>query len=755
MTLTIIKLIFCLYGLHIVFSAFVTLILVLGNPAKRLSVLRTTIVIPFSFILNFGLFLFFIWRRFDLHSLKALFVNFLSGNFLYQDIEYLSVVGLICAFASIFFGIYFCWLIFDKSIQLEKFQENSMFVVLAAALFFVAVGFYTADYSKTHILIETVHADQSYVHEDGISTTEDFVLLQNQGVFPVNLNGLYLSDNSEKLDKLKFSDMLIAPGEVSRILLDETAPFGIGDGETVYLSDDHTILSAYSYHANAGVSLREPVFSEPSGFYADAFDLYIEGEEGTTIYYTLDGSRPSEDSFVYDGTPIYVYDQKGEYCPCHEVKEVVRNYLEYKPETDNVDRIFIIRAIAMRDDGEKSPETVAAYMIGNDYYADKKIISLTADYDDLFSDTGICTTGAAYNAWYEGGMIGDVPPINFLQSGRNWEIEGNLLYFDDSIFKGEQDVGIRVFGGASREEAKKRFSIYSRKTYSGSNSFAMDFFGDGRPVHAVALRSNVFDAVLQDIPINRNVTTQSHTNAFVFLNGELWYDTFICEKYNSYYFFEHEGITDNNIVMVKAGEISEGKEEDLLLYQEIYNYLGEHSLSDEEYYEEFCRLIDVQSYIDYACINLYTCNLDQDEIKNRILYRARIPVEENGPNDGKWRWCLYDMDAFEWISGKAEYYGVSEFAAINSFKAEPTTAGASFENQTLFKALMQSESFRYQFFTTFEDMIQNDFAPAHVKEVLDKYGIHDESVNEFFEHRPEYMRKYLYEQMGLEYEAMQ
>lgn len=46
-------------------------------------------------------------------------------------------------------------------------------------------------------------------------------------------------------------------------------------------------------------AINAPVFSAKSGFYEDAFDLSIFTEEGSSAYYTLDGSIPDVHSIPY------------------------------------------------------------------------------------------------------------------------------------------------------------------------------------------------------------------------------------------------------------------------------------------------------------------------------------------------------------------------------------------------------------------------------------------------------------------------
>lgn len=688
------------------------------------------------------------------NAFREFFLILRSGRAFYQDIEYLVTAVFVGAVLCISFGFYLRRLIHDGQPGISRLQENIIIITAAVSILYLFAGYRNADCSKEQVKLSELHGDGSLKEaEGGIYTIADFIRLKNTGKNDIDLEELYLSDDLQTSDTLSLEGNIIPSGGELVLYLDDTSPFKLSKGETVFVTDKNgNVYDSLSYDPDSDVILGEPVLSHENGFYEEGFLLTItmpeKASEDEYIAYTLDGSAPSADSIRYEG-PVEVYDRKGEETPCLDAKRVIYDYADYEPEHEDVDRAFVIRAAVFDGRGNRSRTVNGTYFIGNYEYEDRKIISLTADYEGLFGLNGICTTGPLYDAWYLGGQAGEAPVPNFRQAGRAFEIEGNLQYFNNGSCVGGQDVGLRVFGGSMRDLAKKHFSVYSRKTYSGSDSFSMDIFDNGRPVHSIALRDGLSDAVLQELSEGRDVASQVHTRVVVFLNGEFWFDTFACEKYSPAYFYEHKGIAENNIIIVKEGLIDTGMEGDELLYQQIYQYIGEHDLSNQDFYEEFCNIIDVQSYIDYLCATAYGCNLDQDEIINRQLYRARKSVGD-GENDGRWRWALYDMDLLDTLFDSTDYFEVDEVYEIDPFTARITEDSINIEEQTLFRALMQNESFRQSFSDTMKDFIETDYSMENVDRVLAKYGGDTGQLRRFFKHRAKYMNEFVEEEFKAE-----
>ncbi len=727
---------------------------VLATPGKRLSAGRTGLCVLAAAAVYGAFWAVAVLKRFGrTESAFPEFYHILkNGNVFYQDIEYLVTAVFIAAVITVAFGFYLRRLIYDGQPGISRFQESIIVISIAVSLLYLLAGYKNADYSKDQVRLAELHGDGSLKEaESGIYTIADFIRLRNTGKNDIDLEELYLSDDEQTSETLALAGNVIPSGGELVLYLQDTSPFKLSKGETVYITDKNgRIYDSLSYDPDSDVILGEPVFSHENGFYEEGFLLTIslpeEASEDSYIAYTLDGSAPRADSARYEG-PVEVYDRKGEDTPCLDAKRVVHDYANYVPEHGDVDRAFIIRAAVFDGKGNRSRTVNGTFFIGNFEYEDRKIISLSADYDELFGLTGICTTGPLYDAWYLGGQAGEAPMPVFKQEGRAFEREANLQYFNNGSYIGGQDVGLRVFGGSMRDFAKKHFSVYSRKTYSGSDSFSVDFFDNGRPVHSIALRDGLSDAVLHKLSEDRDVASQEHTRVIVFLNGEFWFDTFACEKYSPAYFYEHKGIAENNIIHIKEGLIENGQDGDELLYQEIYQYIGEHDLGNQDFYEEFCNIIDVQSYIDYLCVTAYGCNLDQDEIINRQVYRARKSVDD-GENDGRWRWALYDMDLLDTLFDSTDYFEVDEVYEINPFTARITEDSVNIEEQTLFSALMQNASFRQSFSDTMRDFIETDYSMENVERVLAEFGGDTEYLRDYFEHRAEYMTEFVEEEFG-------
>lgn len=633
---------------------------------------------------------------------------------------------------------------------------------------------YFSSYTNDKILINEVCGNNKNIQlEDG--SCSDYVELYNGGKRGSSLGSLYLSDDINDLQKLSLAGYRIPAGDYVTISFSDVTAFGLSKkGESLYLSDKQgnildsvtwSDLGADEVYARMSVDadewktasatpglaneigffeLEKPVYSAAGGYYEEAFYLEMSAGEGETIYYTLDGSIPTTESACYT-EPVYMYDKSEEENVYLNIKNYKANWSEEDKGEDPVDKCFVVRAIAVDKDGNSSEVMTASYFVGQEKYKDRTVISLVADPDALFGDNGIYVTGKEYDDWLLNGKVGEEPEVNFEKKGREYEIEASLEYYEEELV-GQQEVGVRIQGASTRGARRKRFSLFARDEYNGSSTFDIDFF-DGKPTHSAVLRGYFSNAFLNTLVEDRNIGTLKAKPVTVFLNGEFWYETYLLEKYSERFFEETYGVDKDNVIIVKNGELEDGIDGDFSFYQEVFLYLSDHEATIEEDYAEFCEKVDIQSFIDFYCSNIYLCNLDYNDNKNCMLWRVREPGSGEY-NDGKWRWLLYDTDAIEWSKG--EDYGVTELAAVDSFSVKPLYCEKPLNEQFFYRTVKKVPEFRKQFVLTFMDMVNTCFSVENVNEELEKWGENITWNNEFFLKRADYIVPYLAKEFELQ-----
>ncbi len=638
----------------------------------------------------------------------------------------------------------------------------------------LVVAGYHISFTNDKILINEVCGNNKQIELDDGSCS-DYIELYNAGKRDSTLDSLYLSDDMEDLQKYSLTGYSVPAKGYVTISFADVTDFALNkNGESLFLSDKQgNILDTVTWpammadeaYARMNVSenlwkiatctpgeendrgtflVEKPVYSAASGWYNEAFDLEMTAEEGTTIYYTVDGSIPDMESACYT-EPVYVYDKSAEPNIYLNTKNVKANWLNDDDNVEPVDKCFIVRAVAVDENGNSSEVMTASYFIGKEQYKEKTVISLVADPDALFGENGIYVTGKEYDDWLLNGQVGDEPAVNYEKSGREYEIEASIEYFQEELVE-QQEIGIRIQGNSTRGARRKRFSLFARDEYSGSSTFDIDFFYE-KPTHSAVLRSYFSNAFLNTLVEDRAIGTLKARPVTVFLNGEFWYDTYLIEKYSQRYFEETYGVDKDNVVIIKDQEVEDGIEGDFGLYQEVFMYLADHEATIVEDYAEFCEKVDMQSFIDYYCTNIYLCNLDYNDNKNCMLWRVREPG--NGEyNDGKWRWLLYDTDAIEWSKG--ETYGYSELTAVDTFSVKPQFCERPLNEQFFYSTVKKVPAFRKQFVLTFMDMVNTCFSVDNVSAKLEEWGENISWNNEFFLKRADYIVPYLAKEFELQ-----
>lgn len=533
----------------------------------------------------------------------------------------------------------------------------------------------------------------------GSTIYEDYIELYNPNNNTISLDGLYLSDTSD-YTLAPLPDVTIGPGAHLCIYAagqdgsvpegQLSVPFSLSENETVsltrleentagtassvlldtvYIPDSMKIGAVYARTEDGGETfaqmrpspgtanqeaalvLEDPTFSQPSGFYEDAVSLQISSSSGTTVHYTLDGSDPTTNSPLYSGS-LTLMDPSSHFDRYASRTDITEEDSGYLPPDSPVDKAVVLRAVAFDAAGNSSNITTATYFIDfdqKDGYENAAVLSLVTDPDNLFSsETGIYVRGALYDDAMEAGLIYNGLPWTYLTEYTNYYLEGAeaerpvyIQFFNASREETlAQDCGIRIRGNESRHFPQKSFSLYARSRY-GSSSFSPVFFDTGISYPNLILNSGrqlkkiFFFSLVED----RDTAIQQYTPCQVFLNGEYWGMYYLMEKYSSEYLAGHYDVAPDNTLLVKDTRyVENGSPQDIARYKELRTFLAEQNLADPDVYQELLTKMDMQSFIDWMCTNIYIANTDTKPLGGNVLTWQTLTPENDAEGDGRFRW---------------------------------------------------------------------------------------------------------------------
>ena len=436
----------------------------------------------------------------------------------------------------------------------------------------------------------------------------------------------------------------------------------------------------------------ELTFSVPSGFYTTGFKLYITAPEGSTIYYTTDGSVPTTESEVYEdcidittsSSTSYTYamqDGTGYY------------YSSFAPTS--LDMGTIVRAFAVDSKGNSSEIVTKAYYIGlagNSDYKDISVISIVGSPYDLFGYyEGIYVSGKSR----EDAIIqtGDGSSAGNFFNGRH--INARLDYFEegkDLSFSG--DVLLSIDYDLSITDSMKSFSIDGDGAWDGSSLQTFFNSDSGK----LTLRTNgidnsfkLRDYVISELVADTKAPMPYIKPCIVFINGEYWGLYMLESQYDEDFIQDKYGI-DEEVVIYRNGFAS--TYEYTSLYTDFYDFVTTTDLSIDENYEAVKEMMDIDSYLEYVCNNMYFGNYLFSDTGS-AAWRT-VSSDGTGYADGRWRWILGKMEYTLSVNNQSTY-------TINSYLQEGVT-----QNKFL-QSLLMNDEFCEQLEITMNQMIENNY----------------------------------------------
>lgn len=468
----------------------------------------------------------------------------------------------------------------------------------------------------------------------------DWIELYNPTGKDISLNGYSLTDDFEDAKKFVFGDETIKAGEykivyatddelsgnislgfklssscsailfspdgkrldavrLTELLCDVSKGRGKGSSSWVYYSKP----TPGSENGNGFMKISsQPVASEKSGQYNGVKSLEIKLSGDGDIYYTLDGSVPTENSKKYS-------------------EEIIMT------------KTGVLRAVCKEKDAIMSGVSSYTYIINEKHKMD--VVSLVSDPDGLFSSAnGIYVSGSHASPDF---------PYNGANFWQNWKRKCNLSLLpasrDESGFS--IDCETSVFGGMTRTYEKRSLKFRFRDIY-GSGKLHYKLFDnlDVDEFESIVLRASgqdTYRSMMRDDLITSLVREELdvlYSRPVVFyINGQYFGIFYIREKASENYVASHYNVSPQSVSLLQANGLipNAGTNEK---WSELKNYVLSHDMSVDSNYAYVEERVDVKNYADYIIAQLYTGNADQGNIR---YFRS-------DENDGKWRWLLYDTD---------------------------------------------------------------------------------------------------------------
>ena len=382
--------------------------------------------------------------------------------------------------------------------------------------------------------------------------------------------------------------------------------------------------------------IKPPGFSRISGFYPENFKLKLSSEENTTIYYTIDSSDPrtSNTSKKFKDY-ILIYDRSLEPNVFSSIKEddnspvSISRGNNYKGPVYPVDKAMIVRAVTKNAKGEFSEIISKTYFVTTDdlfVYQDLTIISIVTNPENLFDpDIGIYVTGTMYQEWKKSDEYDPNENLwdkngkcNYYMRGKKWEREATFIIFEKGEKILEQNLGIRIKGASTRNNAGKGFNLHAKKKY-GKSIIEAELLKDNYDLNgnlitkykAISLRciyeqGRLKDKFGRDLFYSReDLTTGNMKTVILFLDGEYWGLYVMQEKIDDKFIESNYLIPSKNIAMVKEADIEEVPKEEWENLKNFFKNYSKKDLADDKIYKEIKNYIDINSMIEFFATGMY------------------------------------------------------------------------------------------------------------------------------------------------------
>ena len=392
-----------------------------------------------------------------------------------------------------------------------------------------------------------------------------------------------------------YSNPILVDSITFNIQLPDVSYGRISDDEWSYFGEPtlgmpNTTLSTNNLNKSGLVSS-----SLNPGFYNGAQTISLSSSnDGEAIYYTLDGSKPGTNTFLYT-------------------------------EPITISSTIVLKALSISENKLPSEILTSTYFINEPINLPS--ISLIAEPNTLWGDE----IGIYQNEF------------------KQREIPVSMQYFNNQAeYTFNVNAGARLGGMNIWTKPQKPFTIYTRGRF-GDDFINYKLFKNKQIVNfsRIVLRNGGDDweeTLIRDPMTESLVSGQmncgymAYSPTSLYINGTYWGIHNIREKFDKNYF--HENFNVNEIEHLEYTQTASGIqlmaiEGNLSNYQSLLDYILTNDIDDVSVYNQIKNRMNIDSFIDHITMTLYCANTSWAH--NREWRRSN-------EQDGKWNWLIVDLD---------------------------------------------------------------------------------------------------------------
>ena len=572
-------------------------------------------------------------------------------------------------------------------------------------------------FNPTGVYITEVVASNDLISVGITARMSDYVELYNSSNQTVDLSHYGLSDNIKRPRRWQFPQgAVIAPGEYKTVILDGQtqlsshhelhANFRLAraGGETICFSDPSgrvldriplpLIPTDHSYGRTGGYAgfyyydaptpgaangvgyygyASNPSFSQRGGEYKNGTQVSILIPENADVYYTMDGTIPTESAMLYQEGQVF-----------------------------DISRVTLLRARAFDRSGALQPSEVITQTYLPGLYHAFPIVSLVTDPNELWNPVnGMLTVGEDVDKsrgipfrntiYREFGKIArpghvemyDKEGNQVLSQGAEFGLQGQYsLDMPQKTFKvrAKAKYGTKYFQGKLFEELD--FLEYKSFVLRNSgNDSVWTRFND-------SFQSQLIDLFNAETSTPSDVIHQAWRPVVVYLNGVYWGHYNMRERVDRFFVAQHEGISleeaDHMDILEASGKVHYGSRTEYSALIKKVKTLSPGSKPEDLQY--ILDQIDVDNYFDYMAFEMFFGNSDPGNIR---FYKLKA-------EGSKWKWIFYDADYGLFSSG---------FDSPTSYLKEKGAGQQNIDN-TLILKLLENEEMKLKFLTRLGEVYQ-------------------------------------------------